>query len=135
MGFQHMLEEKFPGLQLMGLHEGHDDAQTNYRQSRQLLDQYPDLVGIYNIGGATDGVARALKEAGREKSIVLVGHGLTPDTRALLIDGTLDVLLNQNLHSTVLNTVRIFANAREGREPMAGVEAMQISIVLSENLP
>ena len=135
MGFQHILEEKFPNLQLMGLHEGHDDADTNYRQSRQLLEQYPDLVGIYNIGGATDGVARALKEAGRNQDTVLVGHGLTPDTRALLIDGTLDALLNQNLHSTILNSVRIFANARDGREPSAGVEPMQISIVLSENLP
>jgi LacI family transcriptional regulator len=135
MGFQHILEEKFPHLRLRGMHEGHDDADTNYRQSRQLLEQYPDLVGIYNIGGATDGVARALKEAGRDQDTVLVGHGLTPDTRALLIDGTLDALLNQNLHSTILNSVRIFANARDGREPNAGVEPMQISIVLSENLP
>jgi LacI family transcriptional regulator len=100
-----------------------------------LLDQHPDLVGIYNIGGASDGVARALKEAGRDQQIVFIGHGLTPDTRALLIDGTLDALLNQNLHSTILSAVRIFANVRAGRGPMTGVEPMQISIVLSENLP
>jgi len=135
MGFQHILEEKFPALQVVGLREGHDDAETNYRQTRQLLDQYRDLVGIYNIGGASDGVARALKEAGRDQSTVFIGHGLTPDTRALLVDGSLDAILNQNMHSTVLNSVRIFANLREGREAMAGVEPMQISIVLSENLP
>jgi LacI family transcriptional regulator len=135
MGFQHIVEEKFPGLQVVGLREGHDDAQTNYRQTRQLLEQYPNLVGIYNIGGASDGVAQALKEAGRDQNIVFIGHGLTPDTRALLVDGSLDAIINQNLHSTVLNSVRIFANLREGREAMAGVEPMQISIVLSENLP
>nr|WP_245152512.1 LacI family DNA-binding transcriptional regulator [Allopusillimonas soli] len=135
MGFQHILDEKFPALRMVGLREGHDDAATNYRQSRQLLEQYPDLIGIYNIGGASDGVAKALKETGRDQAVVFVGHGLTPDTRALLIDGTMDALLNQNLHSTIFNTVRIFANVRAGREAMTGVEPMQISVVLSENLP
>ena len=32
---------------------------------RMLLGQHPDLAGIYNIGGAADGVARALKEMDR----------------------------------------------------------------------
>jgi len=127
--------EVFPSLQVVGLREGHDDAGINYRQTRQLLEQHPELVGIYNIGGASDGVARALKEAGRDQSVVFVGHGLTPDTRALLVDGSLDALINQNLHSTIMNSVRIFANLRESREAMAGVEPMQISVVLNENLP
>ncbi len=135
MGFQHILEEKFPHLDLVGLREGHDDAHINYQQSTQLLKQYPDLVGIYNIGGASDGVAQALKEAGRDQSTVFVGHGLTPDTRALLVDGSLDALINQSLHSTIMNSVRIFANLRDGREAMTGVESMQISVVLNENLP
>ena len=134
-GFQHILEEKFPMLDLVDLREGHDDAQTNYLQTRQLLDQYPDLVGIYNIGGASDGVGRALKERGRDQHVVFIGHGLTPDTRALLVDGTLDALLNQSLHQTVMSSVRIFANLREGREPMSGVEPIQIGVVLNENLP
>ncbi|MGB3741491.1 MAG: LacI family DNA-binding transcriptional regulator [Castellaniella sp.] len=135
MGFQDVLYEKFPSLQVVGLKEGHDDAATNYRQTRQLLDQYSDLVGIYNIGGASDGVGKALKDARRDQDIVFIGHGLTPDTRSMLIDGTMDALLNQNLQSTILSAVRIFANTRAGREPMAGIEPMQISVVFSENLP
>lgn len=135
MGFQHILEEKFPSLELVGLREGQDDAHTNYRQTKQLIKQYPDLVGIYNIGGASDGVAQALKEAGRDQSTVFIGHGLTPDTRALLVDGSLDALINQSLHSTIMSSARIFANLRAGREAMTGVESAQISVVLNENLP
>lgn len=135
MGFKHILEEKFPYLELVGLREGHDEAQINYQQSKQLLKQHPDLVGIYNIGGASDGVAQALKEAGRAQQTVFIGHGLTPDTRSLLVDGSMDALINQNLHSTIMNSVRIFANLRDGREAMTGVEAMPISVVLNENLP
>ena len=83
MGFlQPRCEEGVPALEVVGLREGHDDAERNYRQTRALLARHPDLVGIYNIGGASDGVARALKEAGRDRKVVFIGHGLTPDTRA-----------------------------------------------------
>lgn len=135
LGFQHLLEEKFPNLALIGLREGNDDMTTNYKQTHLLLEQYPDLIGIYNIGGASDGVAQALKEAKIDQRTVFIGHGLTPDTRALLIDGSMDVLINQNLHQTVVNTVRIFANIRENLKPMAGIEPTQINIILNENLP
>jgi ABC-type sugar transport system substrate-binding protein len=47
----------------------------------ELLRQYPDLAGIYNIGGAADGVARALMEMKRARDVVFIDHGLTSDTR------------------------------------------------------
>ncbi|MBV4441745.1 substrate-binding domain-containing protein, partial [Clostridium tyrobutyricum] len=78
----------YPDIEVVGLREGHDDEAKNYRQTKTLLGQHPDLAGIYNIGGGPEGIARALKEAGRQ-DIVFVGHGLTPETRGLLVDGTL----------------------------------------------
>lgn len=122
-------------MEVVGLREGHDDAERNYRQTRQLLAQHADLVGIYNIGGASDGVGRPLKEAGRDRKVVFVGHGLSPDTRGLLIDGTMDAVITQDPQSMVASCVRIFANLRERREVLAGVEPARISLVLRENLP
>jgi LacI family transcriptional regulator len=135
MGFLSLIEEMFPQLQVAGLREGHDDADTNHRQTRALLEQYPTLAGIYNIGGASDGIARALKESGRDQKVVFIGHGLSPDTRSLLIDGTLDAVITQSPQSVVGNAVRIFRNLRDGRDAMAGVEALRLNLVLRENLP
>ncbi|MCW5263060.1 hypothetical protein D5045_23860 [Verminephrobacter eiseniae] len=109
-------------LQVVGLREGQDDAQQNYLQTRTLLRQHTDLVALYNIGGASDGIGRALKEAKLEHKVVFVGHEITPDTRAMLIDGTLDAVINQNPQTEVMNCVRIFANLRAG-------------IAVRENLP
>ena len=134
-GFLHIIEEMFPAMQVVGLREGRDEAEKNYQQTRILLRQYPDLVGIYNIGGASDGVARALKEAGRELKVVFVGHGLTPDTRSLLIDGTMDAVITQDLQAAMMSCVRIFTNLREHRDAMAGVDAVRSSVVLRENMP
>lgn len=134
-GFLHVIDELFKRLQVVGLREGQDDAEKNYRQTRALLDQHAELAGIYNIGGASDGVARALKEAGRDHKVVFVGHGLTPDTRALLIDGSMDAVITQSPHTTLMSCVRIFTNLRERRDPLSGVEATRSQVIFRENLP
>jgi LacI family transcriptional regulator len=134
-GFQHVVHELFPALEIVGLCEGFDDPEKNYRQTRQLLGRYPDLVGIYNVGGASDGVARALEAAGRSGEVVFIGHGLTPDTRAALIGGTMDAVITQSMPGAMLSCVRIFANLRDGRPPMTEVEPVPITVVLRENLP
>lgn len=135
MGFLHIREEMFPAIEVVGLREGHDDSEQNYRQTRSLLRQHADLVGIYNIGGASDGVGRALKESKRARDVVFVGHGLTPDTRALLIDGTMDAVITQDPEATVRDCARIFTNLRENKSAQAGVEPLRISLMMRENLP
>ncbi len=135
MGFLGLIEEEFPRLSVIGLREGHDDATENYRQARRLLAQHPDLVGIYNVGGASDGVGRALREALRAETVVFIGHGLTPDTRTLLIEGTMDAALTQDHAAMVLNCVRIFNNLRDGRPALAGIEPLRIALFVRENLP
>jgi LacI family transcriptional regulator len=135
IGFLHLIESTFPLLRVIGLREGHDDSERNYVQTRNLLHQHPDLAGIYNSGGGSDGVARAIVEAKTEQKILFVGHGLTPDTRALLIDGTMDALITQTPQSMVGNCLKIFGNVRRIQDAMDGVKPVQFSIVLRENLP
>lgn len=134
-GFLHLFAEQYPHMKVLGLREGYDDEQTNYRQTLALLEQHSDLAAIYNIGGGAEGIGRALKECGQEHRIVFVGHGLTPDTRALLIDGTMDALINQSPHSAVMSCVRIFANLRDRRETLSGVETTRSQVIFRENLP
>jgi LacI family transcriptional regulator len=135
MGFQHLFAEMAPQITVVGLREGHDEEAINYRQTRQLLAEHPDLAGIYNIGGGAAGVGRALKEARRDNSVILVGHGLTPDTRALLIDGTMDAVITQNPHTSFLACLHAFANIRAGRDAYHGLEPTRSEVLFRENLP
>lgn len=134
-GFLHLFSEQYPHMQVVGLREGYDDERANYRQTLALLEQHPDLAAIYNIGGGAEGIGRALKESGQQHKVVFIGHGLTPDTRSLLIDGTMDAVLTQSPQSTVMNCVRIFTNLRDRRDPHAGVEATRSQVIFRENLP
>jgi LacI family transcriptional regulator len=134
-GFLHLLEELLPKLTVVGLREGLDDTEKNYRQTRTLLEHHPDLAGIYNIGGASDGIARALQECGMQHKVVFIGHDLTPDTRAQLIDVSTDAVITQNPLSTITSCVRIFADLRDGRPALSGVETTRSQVVFRENLP
>ncbi|PSC03212.1 LacI family transcriptional regulator [Alsobacter soli] len=135
MGFLHIFQEMFPQVAVVGLREGQDDEGKNYRQTRMLLAQHPDLAGIYNIGGGPEGVARALREARREQEVVFIGHGLTEETRALLIDGAMDAVITQNPQAAMMSCVNVFANLRAGRDPLHGVEPPRTEIFFRENLP
>ncbi len=134
-GFLHLMQEQFPSVQVLGLREGHDDIDKNYRQARALLEQHPDLEGLYNIGGGAEGIARAIHERDGLRKPVFIGHGLTPDTRAMLIDGTMDAVITQSPQGAVMNCVRIFANLRDGRDPLSGTEPVRSQVIFRENLP
>lgn len=135
-GFLHLFQEQYPAVHVVRAREGQDDAEKNYRQARSLFRQHGDqLVGLYNIGGGAEGIGRAIHDAKLPRKPIFVGHGLTPDTRALLIDGTMDAVITQNPQSAVMSCVRIFANLRDGREPHSGVEQVRSQVVFRENLP
>ncbi|WJR65160.1 LacI family DNA-binding transcriptional regulator [Neorhizobium sp. CSC1952] len=135
MGFLHVLKESYPHIEVVGIREGHDDETMNYRQMRMLLSQHPDLAGIYNIGGGASGVGKAIKDARREHSLVFVGHGLTPDTRAFLIEGTMDAVITQNPNDTIARAARVFKNLRDGLPADEDVEPLRSEVIFRENLP
>lgn len=141
MGFLHLFEEPYPAIEVVGLREGQDEEAKNYRQTRNyrrtkmLLARHPDPAGIYNIGGGPEGIARALKEAGRQHEVVFVGHGLPRETRGLLIDGAMDAVITQNPQAMLMDCVAIFANLRAGRAATQGIGRPRTEIVLRKNLP
>jgi LacI family transcriptional regulator len=135
MGFRHILQEEFPDLEIVGLREGHDDDAQNYSAAREILQQHPDLLGIYNIGAGTSGIGEAIEEAGRGGEITFVSHELMQVTRRFLISGTLDAVISQNARHEVTNCVRMLANYHAQRELTANIEPTRIEIFMRENLP
>jgi len=135
MGFLSLMQESFPKLRVIGVREGHDDFEENYQLTVSLLEQHPKLVGIYNIGGSSGGVASALREKGKSDSVVFIGHGLSNDTRSLLIDGTMDVVISQDPVTLVHNVCHIFSNIRNGLQAEENVSETAMRIIFRENIP
>lgn len=131
MGFRHILAEEFPNLQIVELREMLDDREKAFSEASALLDRHGDLAGIYNIGAGNQGIARALKQRGR--NVVFVGHEATEGNKTLLLDGTLDAVIDQNPRVEAREALNILSQTVRGLDYEAHPPRLQI--VFKENIP
>ncbi|THF55274.1 LacI family DNA-binding transcriptional regulator [Ollibium composti] len=133
MGFRHLLAEEHSHIEIVELREMLDDRERAYSEAAALLDRHPDLAGIYNIGAGNPGIARALKERGRERSVVFVGHEVTEGTKSLLLDGTMDAVIDQNPRVEAREALNVLSNAVRGQA--GDYHPPRLQIVFKENIP
>ncbi len=95
IGFQALIQSHGAGLEFAETIEGQDDPLTNMHMTLSLLERYPDLCGIYNVGGSSEGIGMAMRRTGRAAQVRLIGHGLSPDTRGMLEEGLMMAVLTQ----------------------------------------
>jgi LacI family transcriptional regulator len=74
---------------------GFDDRLRSAEVFEEALRGHPDIIGIYNAGGANSGIASVLERGGRGKSIMWIGHELTDNSRRWLKSGLMDIVLDQ----------------------------------------
>ncbi|KQT53832.1 MULTISPECIES: LacI family DNA-binding transcriptional regulator [unclassified Aureimonas] len=133
MGFRHFLNEEATGLHIVEMREMLDDREKAYEEASALLDRHPDLAAIYNVGAGNTGIAKALKEHGFQKDVTFIGHDLTAAARALLLDGTLDAIIDQNPRVEAREALNILTHAisdvpYEGHPP-------RLQVIFKENIP
>ena len=133
MGFRHILAERFSDLQVVELREILDDREKAYAEASALLDRHPDLAAIYNIGAGNTGISRALKERGREGAVVFIGHDATAGTRELLLDGTLDAVIDQNPRVEAREALNVLTQSVRGLS--VDLHAPRLQVIFKENLP
>ena len=134
MGFRHILRERFPDMEIVAPPEIREDPDRAYEEVRALLGRFPDLLAIYCIGAGGEGVARALVEKGRAQSVVFIGHDLTDNTRAYLLDGVMDAVIDQNARVEARDAIDRLLRAVRGETDIPQT-TVRIQSVFSENIP
>lgn len=133
MGFRQILHEEFPGLQIVELREMLDDREKSWREAMALFDRHPDLAAIYNVGGGSWGIGRAMKDRGLAQRVVLIGHEATEGNKALLLDGTMDAVIDQNARVEAREALAALTAAVRG-EDYRPIQPRQ-HVIFRENLP
>lgn len=133
MGFRHILAEEFSNLEVVELREVKDDFEMAFIEASNLLDRHADIAGIYNIGAGTEGIARALRDRNNAKEVVFIGHELTAANKALLLDGTLDAVIDQNPRVEAREALNILTHSVRGAP--YEYHAPRLQIICKENLP
>lgn len=134
-GFQQVLGADYPHLTVLPVMEGRDDSGLSREVTARLLVQHPDLVGIYNIGAGTRGVAEALEASGRARDVIFIGHELTQYSRRFLLKGVMDVVINQDAGHEARSASRILLARCLNQPILADQERIRIDIFVRDNLP
>ncbi|MDA9450941.1 MULTISPECIES: LacI family DNA-binding transcriptional regulator [Bradyrhizobium] len=138
-GFNQVMASEFPGLSVLPVLEGRDEDDRSEQVLARLLGKHADIVGLYNVGAGTQGVAKALSDkalsyAGRDK-VVFVGHDVTVLTRRLLLQGVMDAAISQNPGHEARAAVRVLLALARGEPILREQEKIRIDIVMRDNLP
>lgn len=139
-GFNQVMATEFPDLGVLPVLEGRDEDERSEQLLARLLGRHADIVGLYNVGAGTQGVAKALGDqassgAGRDKQVVFVGHDVTALTRRLLLQGVMDAAISQNPGHEARAAVRVLLALARGEPILREQEKIRIDIVMRDNLP
>ncbi len=132
MGFRSALRKDFSHLAVVGTYIGHDDVEENRALVGKMLDEHPGLLGIYNVGGGNEGIVAALNDRGVSGEIMLIGHNLTPKTRNYLLEGSMDLIIHQNMRRIAEQTVQTLIAKLENRPFQA--EVVPVEVITRENI-
>lgn len=134
ISFRSYMREHAPRLQLLEPHFILDDPRIAYEAVVELLHAHGDLVAIYDCGGGREGLVSALRDENAAGRVVTVCNELTPVTRAALIDGTLDLVLDTPIAELARRLVQLMIAACEGNRSIPEQVLLPASVCISENL-
>jgi LacI family transcriptional regulator len=108
MGFRSVLRERYPECRVAVVLESQERAERAGELVRDALTANPNIRGVYNVSAGAPVVVAALRALKRE-DVVFITHELTPDRRALLRQGLIDAIIDQNTEFEVRTAVETMA--------------------------
>jgi LacI family transcriptional regulator len=104
-GFRSYFREHAPGFTLLEPLSTFESSVIAQEMTEKLLQEYPDLTGLYVAGGGITGVITALRQLTKPKQIAVVGYQLMDVTRQALLDGYLTIAISHPLAKLASRTI------------------------------
>lgn len=87
-GFEKKLSD-YPNLTIVGKWDGSGVRDKAMNVTEQVLQRHPDIKGIFAINDDSAlGALQAVRAAGKEKEIMIVGYDATPEAREEILAGS-----------------------------------------------
>jgi LacI family transcriptional regulator len=134
-GFAAVMAKEFPSLAILPVIEGRDDPEMAHMLVADALSKNDHIIGMYSLGAGNRGLIRALKEKAADRTLTVIAHELTANTRAALLDGTIDAILNQDAGHEVRSAIRVLKAKADGLSVIDAQERIRLDIFLKDNLP
>jgi LacI family transcriptional regulator len=113
-GFRSYVREHPRGFEILDALSTFETASIAQDVTDQLLSQHRDLVALYCIGGGVSGALAAVRDSGRARDIIVIGHDLTDHTRTALLDGSLNFLMSHPLQRLAAEAITAMVRTHDG---------------------
>jgi LacI family transcriptional regulator len=134
-GFDAVMSEEFPDLEVIASIEGRDDPELILKMLPDVFAAYPDIRGIYSSAAGNPGLIRFLDASGPHDDLVVIAHELTPTSRDALARGVFDAIISQDSGHLVRSAVRLLKATADSVPFDHTQERIRIDIYLRENMP
>jgi LacI family transcriptional regulator len=137
IGFQQVMEERFPAVKLLRLFELPESDDQAFDYARSTLS--PEATGgrlsaVYNVGPGSFGIGRALAELGYGHELTFAAHDLLEVHRSMLISGAITYVLDQDVHYAITSAARVLRALCDGVRGALSVSHPRVEILTAENL-
>jgi LacI family transcriptional regulator len=137
IGFQQVMEERFPAARLLRLFELPESDDEAFEYARAALGD--DAIGgrlsaLYNVGPSSFGIARALAAHGYDHELMFTTHDMLEVHRSMLISGAVSYVLDQDVHYAITAATRVLRALCDGVRGALSISNPRVEIVTAENL-
>lgn len=130
-GFIDVMTQRAPATRIVGPVECFDDDELTRAAVAQCLAVGP-LAGLYDTGSGSQGIYAAL--AHRQVDPVWIGHEATPQHAALLRQGVMSLVLDQDPEGQVQASIDYLLHTH-GMIDTPALLPLAMKIIIEENLP
>ena len=134
IGFDHIINEKFPKLRCLPSLETYADPVRAKRIVERSFQYHKDIVAVYVMSSEARVPVSAVAECADLNKLTTVVHERTPFTEDAIQTGKIDAIIGQNPGHAVRSAVRIMRARSDFREPVASQEKIRIEVLFKENL-
>ena len=134
LGFDNILNSKFPALSALPTLETHGDEARTKRIISRTFEHQSDVVAVYVMSSEARVPVSQIVECYDMSALTVVVHERTPFSERALKEEKIDAIIAQNPGHSVRSAVRIMRARNDNREPLASQEKIRIEVLLKENL-
>lgn len=115
--------------------EARDSASTTFNAAKDFLTSTPDLVAIYATAGGPFGAAEAVKAAGRQDDVRVIGYDFTVENIAAIRDGSMYGVTGQDAFGQGYNVaITLYNHVITGERPDEVLQAAVSAFMTAENI-
>ena len=133
--FSLFMEENYPDVQIIRDIESFEDREHTYIETRKMLDEIPDLRGIYITCGCVDVVCRAALEAGKTDALHIVSFEDYPEILELMEQGVIDCTIGSDLTAQGIRSLQLMMDFLiDGKKPEQEMMYIDSQILVRESV-